>query len=483
MQKQSRTSLLLSNMIVYGFNQVIVVLIPMIMLPIYSRLLPDISVFGASSLTTTISTLASAIAGFGMFDAAVRFAFDNDDNEFKKKVCSSAFVFMLCSSLVVCLMIILLNRQISILFYGSSDYKGLVVIAGFMAFFTVMNSAALIPIRITNKKKITLINSLIKAVATAVITLVLLFNGFYLYAIPIGSLIGLIVSWFFSFFAVQRKYILLKKADKELIKRMFVFAVPLMITFVSYWIYQSADKIMLSNISNLTETGIYSIGAKVGSVSGVLQNAFASGWAYFAFSTMKDADQKEMIARIFRLFTLICVVMSLSVMAFISPVFRIVFAEGEYLAGAPICAALFFAPLQLTLMQIIGSQLLIAKKTKVYSLVQLFGAITNVIFNFILIQEFGARGAATSTLIGYSIPLLIMYFYLVNKKEIIFDIKVIITLILSILLVIISTLYIYNELIVMLVGSVGILLIIILNISDLKLSVSYIKSIRKKRKE
>ena len=318
MQKQSRTSLLLSNMIVYGFNQVIVVLIPMIMLPIYSRLLPDISVFGASSLTTTISTLASAIAGFGMFDAAVRFAFDNDDNEFKKKVCSSAFVFMLCSSLVVCLMIILLNRQISILFYGSSDYKGLVVIAGFMAFFTVMNSAALIPIRITNNKKITLINSLIKAVATAVITLVLLFNGFYLYAIPIGSLIGLIVSWFFSFFAVQRKYILLKKADKELIKRMFVFAVPLMITFVSYWIYQSADKIMLSNISNLTETGIYSIGAKVGSVSGVLQNAFASGWAYFAFSTMKDADQKEMIARIFRLFTLICVVMSLSVMAFIS---------------------------------------------------------------------------------------------------------------------------------------------------------------------
>lgn len=480
MQKQSRFSLLLSNIVVYGFNQVVIVLIPMIMLPIYSRLLTDISIFGASSITTTICTLASAIAGFGMYDAAVRFAFDNADDLHKKKVCSSAFGFMIVSATIVCFIIVLFNVPISNLFYGSSRYNRLVIIAGAMAFFTVMNSTALIPIRIINNKKITIINSLLKAVVTALVTLILLLCGIYLYAIPIGTLSGLVVSWIFSYVAVQRKYLLLKEIDKDLIKKMFGFAAPLMITFVSYWIYQSADKIMLSHISNLTETGIYSIGAKVGSVSGVLQNAFASGWAYFAFSTMNDTDQKEMITKIFRLFTLVCVVLSFGVMAFISPIFEIVFAKGDYLSGAPICAALFFAPLQLTLMQIIGSQLLIGKETKVYSVVQLLGAVTNIIFNFIWIQRFGARGAAASTLLGYSLPLFMLYFYLVKKKEIIFDIKVVAILLFSILLVMVRTLFVYDDTIAMILGSAGILIMAVSHISDLKLLLSYIKNSRRK---
>lgn len=463
--KESRLSLLVSNIIIYGFNQVLVVLIPMMMLPIYSRLLPDIRIYGISSLATTMSTLFSSIATFGMFDAAVRFAFDEHDNKkaYQKEICSTATFFMFCTSTVVGFLLIIFREVVSKAFYSTTDYSMIVVIAAGMTIFTVWNTSSLIPIRINNQKKIAVVNSIIKAISTAVVTIILILLRQYIVAIPLGTLIALLLTWLVTFFLIQKKYIDTKYINFTKMKEMLKYAAPLMITFISYWIYQSADKIMLSHLSDLNEVGIYSIGAKVGSVSGVIQNAFASGWAYFAFSTMNDKDQIQLISKIFRIGMFICCVISMVVMAFIYPIFDLIFADGDYLQGAYLCASLFTAPLFLTLMQIIGTQFLIKKDTKFYSGVQMIGAIVNIIFNSILIPEFGARGAAVGTLIGYAVPLILLILFLIKCKRIFIKFRTLIVFGLSFLLLIISTLFVDDWKLCLMIGGVAASLIIILS--------------------
>ena len=58
---------------------------------------------------------------------------------------------------------------------------------------------------------------------------------------------------------------------------------PLIPTFIIYWIFQSFDRIMITQILDSAQTGIYSVGARVASISQILYIAFATGWQYFAF--------------------------------------------------------------------------------------------------------------------------------------------------------------------------------------------------------
>lgn len=471
--KKSRISLLISNIMVYGLNQILVVLIPMIMLPIYSRLLPDISVYGISSIAITICTLVSSVATFGMYDAAVRFAFDKTENEqqYHKELCSTASFFLALTSILASTLLLIFKDVISIVFFGTKEYSQVVVIAAGMSLFTVWNTAAIIPIRIYNQKRYTILNSMIKAIATAVATLFFIKAEQYLLAIPLGTLCALGITWLITFLLFQRKYVGWKYISVSRCYVMLKYAAPLMITFVSYWIYQSADRIMLSHLSNLTEVGIYAIGAKIGAVSGVMQNAFASGWAYFAFSTMNDEDQIHLISKIFRIGIVVCCLPSMLITAVIYPILALVFVDGAYISGAFLCSTLFTAPLFLTLMQVIGTQLLIEKDTRIYSRTQVIGAVINILFNFILIPVFGARGAAVATLIGYVVPLLILCIRLKKNKKILVGMRETIVFCFTTFVLIVSTLFVYTWQTNLIIGLIGSLVIILISIKDIKMAI------------
>ena len=56
---------------------------------------------------------------------------------------------------------------------------------------------------------------------------------------------------------------------------------------------------MITNMLGNHQTGIYAIGTKVASGSHLIYTAFAGGWQYFAFSTMKDKDQVKNNSNVF----------------------------------------------------------------------------------------------------------------------------------------------------------------------------------------
>ena len=98
--------LFIENFFVYGIGGIISKIIPFIMLPIITRLMPDSAYIGMYDLTHTAQEFGTSIAIMGMYDAMFRMFFEKEDTSYKSAVCSTAFFFTLANAAVVFIIMI-----------------------------------------------------------------------------------------------------------------------------------------------------------------------------------------------------------------------------------------------------------------------------------------------------------------------------------------------------------------------------------------
>lgn len=397
--KISKSRLLIENFLVYGLGGIISKIIPLIMLPIVTRLLPDTSYFGISDLSNTAVQFGSAVAVIGMYDAMYRMFFEKDNEEFKKRVCSTVFCFTILMSVIVTVIMIVFRKFISKYFFGDMKYSYLVYVTAITTLVSATNSIIAAPTRMQNKRNIFLVLNTISPILSYAISIPLIVRGYYIIALPLAALItGATVE--VSFGIMNRKWFHNKLFDKELLKSLLIIAVPLFPNFLIYWIFNSSDKLMIANLIDIGATGIYSVGSKFGHCSQLIYTAFAGGWQYFAFSTMKEENQVKLNSNIFEYLGIISFITSVFVFSLSNVIFRILFT-GKYIDGYIVAPYLFLAPLLQMLYQIISNQFLVIKKTWPNVFILFSGAIINVILNLLLIPIIGIEGAAIATLTGY----------------------------------------------------------------------------------
>ncbi len=109
----SKLKLFIENFLVYGLGGIISKLVPLIMVPIITRLMPDSSYYGISDLSNTIVQFGSALAVMGVYDAMYRMFFEKDEETYKKSVCSTALLFTISTSLIVFMLMILFKNQLA----------------------------------------------------------------------------------------------------------------------------------------------------------------------------------------------------------------------------------------------------------------------------------------------------------------------------------------------------------------------------------
>lgn len=410
----NKFKLFIENLTVYGVGGVIVKIIPLIMLPIITRLLPNSEYFAANDLFQTLSSFAGAIALLGMYDAMYRLYFDNSSDIYKRSICSTTFYFVVSSTLIVSAALIIFRNFFNRLLFGSQNYTILVL---FSALYVVLNGTSTIisgPTRMRNNRKIFLFTNTISPIISYVIAIVLILKGLYLIALPFGSILSLfIVS--IIFWILNRSYFKFKYIRLDYFKELLKIGIPLMPNFIVYWIFGSCDRVMLSNMIGLSETGIYSIGAKLGNASQIIYTAFSGGWLYFAYSTMKDSDQAETNFRVLEYMSAISFFCSSFIFVISRSFYSLVFS-GDYTRGFIVAPYLFLCPLLQMLFQIASNQFMVIKKPIYNILILSIGAVSNIVFNLILIPIMGIEGAAIGTLIGYSISLFICLLFLYIKR-------------------------------------------------------------------
>lgn len=395
----SKLKLFLENFLVYGFGGIISKVIPLLMVPIVTRLIPDTAHYGLSDLCTTIVSLCSALAILGMYDATYRMFFEKDDVDYKKKVCSTTLLFTLGTSFVVAFLMVLLRGPLSRLFFGDTAYAYLLYIAALSTFVSSTNAIISAPTRMQNKRHIFLITNTLAPILSYTVSIPLLLRGQYIIALPVAGVVsGITLEG--AFWLLNRDWFRPSLFDAELLKKMLVIALPLVPNFLVYWLFNSSDRVMIANLLSTAAEGIYSAGSKLGHASNLIYTAFAGGWQYFAFSTMREENQVKSNSMIFEYLGIISFACASLICAWSFPIYRLLFV-GDYAQGYVVSPYLFLAPLLQMLFQVACNQFLVVKKTWPNLFILSFGMLLNVALNFILIPRIGIEGAAIATLLGY----------------------------------------------------------------------------------
>ncbi len=410
----SKLKLFIDNFLVYGIGGIISKIIPLIMIPFVTRLMPNTDYFGISDLSNTVVSFGSALAIMGMYDAMYRMFFEKDDVQFKKTVCSTALVFTVFTSVIIFIAMLLCRELIAQYFFSDKKYAYVVNLSAMATLVGATNSIIALPTRMQNKRRVFLITNTISPIISYLIAIPLLLAGYYVIALPLAAVFSSVIIEI-AFAVMNRKWFELKMFDRKLLKQLLVIAIPLLPNFLIYWVFNSCDKVMITNIIGIGAAGIYSVGSKLGQASQLIYTAFAGGWQFFAFSTMKEERQVESNSMIFEYLGIISFIAASFVCAWSYLIFKILFTE-QYLSGYIVAPYLFLAPLLQMLFQVAGNQFLVVKKTWPNMLILSAGTILNIVINFTLIPVLGIEGASIATLAGYVVSDIVCVIVLCRMK-------------------------------------------------------------------
>lgn len=410
----NKLKLFVENFLVYGLGGIISKIIPLIMVPIVTRLMPNTDYFGISDLSNTVVQFGSAIAVMGMYDAMYRMFFEKEEENYKKSVCSTAMVFTFITSILVFLIMIVYKDIIAQCFFNDKRYAYVVYLSAMATLVGATNSIISAPTRMQNKRKVFLVINTISPLLSYSISIPMLMAGYYVIALPLAAVIsGLTMEIIFG--VMNREWFDPRKFEGKLLKELLIIAIPLLPNFLIYWIFNSSDKIMITNMISVGAAGIYSVGSKLGQASQLIYTAFAGGWQYFAFYTMREKNQVKNNSMIFEYLGIISFTATTFICAWSYLIFELLFTE-QYLSGYIIAPYLFLAPLLQMLFQVAGNQFLVIKKTWPNMLILLTGAIINILINWTFIPVLGIEGASIATLIGYIVSDIICVIVLCRMK-------------------------------------------------------------------
>lgn len=398
----NKKKLIFDNFLVYGLGQITYKIIPFLMLPVLTRIMPDSSYYiGINDLLNTLVSLMAVLGLMGMYDAMFRLYFDCDklEEDSQKKICSTALAIVVFFSSIVCIMMIIFRKSIAAIFFTDINLSYMVIFGSALVVVDNLCNVISTPTRIKNKRGIFIAANIVRAAALYLTAIFLVWKSHYMLAMPLGNLASAIIYIIF-FMLVNHDYFSIKDVSKAKILPLLRIGLPLFPTFIVFWIYSSVDRLMIVQMIGVSANGIYSVANKIALVSQLITSAFAMGWSYFNFKTMNDPSH----ARDFSMITeYLCMAGLAGFLIFrISglPIIDLLFPD-NYLYAGKILPYLFLVPVVNLTFQLIGSQFLILKKTIYTTIISSMGIGLNIALNYLLITKFSIIGASYATLISY----------------------------------------------------------------------------------
>lgn len=474
-QTQNRGKLFIQNMVVFGFSTVLTKLVPLIMLPIITAYLVDTADYGRYDMFLTIVEFGTNIAVLGLYDAMFREFFEKDELSYKKTVTSTALNIVLISGVATFCILTALNKLFSKLFLGDYASGKIVIIAGFVVLLSSAERILAAPLKMENKRKIIVLLGVGGAIFHYAIAMAFVLMGMN-YSGMIYANVLYIAVMVVVYVVLNHRHFELGRVNGDVAKTLLKIGIPLMPTFIIYWVFHAMDKIMITNMMGLGDVGIYSVGSKVAQISQIIYTAFSMGWQYFAFSTMKDKDQIELNSKVMKYLSLASYV-GFIIVTFADDFIFETFFRGDYVQGIVVFPYLFLSPLILMLYQVIGNQTIVYKKSYLNTISLLAGAATNLVLNYVLIQSIGIKGAAIATLFSYIVSFVCMILIALRHKWLVLEKDFVLTAITTFLFLmsVIFTGRTYQTIF----GLIAVIIILVINKKEILSLLQLIKTRRK----
>jgi O-antigen/teichoic acid export membrane protein len=398
--------------IIYGLGASLSRVVAFFLIPIYARYLSPAD-YGTLEVFQVTLSILSIIFVMGLTTALFRSYFNYDNEEKRKTVVGTTFIFLTGTSFIFLLILMALAGNFSALLFGSVEYAFYFRVIFLTLFFDVGILVAFSVFRAREESKKYAIFSLIRFLAIAglnILFVVVLHKG------VLGILWGGLIAAFLLY-SISLKDII-KNAKLRFsaveIKEMLSFGLPLVPVGLAAWIMTMADRYFLQFLSNPTELGLYSLGYKFGFiVQGLIVGPFSLAWPPFLLSIAKEKEAKEVYSSVLTYFLLVGMAVAL-VLSVLSQEILIVITTPPFYGAYKVIPLIGLSYILYGCYFVFHAGIWLEKKTKYLALIVGVGAAVNLGLNYLLIPSYGMMGAAVATVISYL--LLPIGSYFVSKR-------------------------------------------------------------------
>lgn len=395
MKLLNREKSLVKNTIIITIGKISTQLITFFLLPVYTAVLST-EEYGIVDLLNTLVFLCLPIVTFQIEQALFRNLIDNREND---KEIRRTITTTLLTVIVQIGIYLIAFCVISPLIHNEYKY--------FLATNVIANIFSSVMLQLSRglgDNKRYAVGSFLTAFCTVLLNVIfIVVFKWGAYGMLSATLIGNIVCSLYIFISKRIKnYIDIKLYSKNLLKKLWKYSLPLIPNAISWWIFNSSDRIIVSSILGISQNGILSAAYKFSTVYIALYNVFNMTWTESAALHINDKDSSEFFSKIINTVLRLFVAISFGIIACMPFLFPIMinkkFGEAYYQIPILMLASIFNVVVGLL------SVIYIAKKdTKAVARTSISAAVINLVINICFIKFIGLYAASISTFASYFI--------------------------------------------------------------------------------
>jgi len=378
----------------YGISSIVVQGIPILVLPVYVRLLSPPE-YGALEILTIFAAFVNLTVALEITQGFARHYPDARTEAEKREYASTALWFTLAAYGLFAGVALLFSRPLTAMILHAAAWENTLSVAivatGLNGVYLLLQNQLrwqMKPLAYVTASMIYVFLSVSAGIALIFLYRTGVAGVFY------GQIIGASAAGCSAWFMGRKNYAFIFSRTK--CKEMLTFSLPLIPSSISVIVAGYVDRIAIQNLMTLDDVGIYSAGFRVASIANILMAGIYFSLTPLIYQNYRKEGTPRDIVRIFKYF--LCgtlpVLMGLSLFSkelmrlFTTPPYYGAWAVIPVLAVASVCSKMYiFAP-----------GLDIQKKTKTIALINIAAAAVNVALNLLLIPPLGILGAALATL-------------------------------------------------------------------------------------
>jgi O-antigen/teichoic acid export membrane protein len=410
----------------YGMGNLIVRLVSFILLPLYSNLIP-VEQFGIYSLMMSIYAISGVFYQFGMSASLTNFYLMENDESARKIIFSTIVNAIIILGLVLTVIAFSISSFLTDKILGSGEYSFLLILLFIIIFIETISNCILQLFKTLELSK----KVVIYLFAGAIINLLL--NIWFVYGLRMG-IKGIIFAHLLTTILVFILLLPLIKGtytfriDKKILIAAVLFSLPLFVSGIFSAGMDVADRFILDHFFGKKEVGEYSFAYRLAMITNIFVISFRTAWMPYALNKYKEGNYRENFGKILIKVLAIGVFILLAVSFFADDLFDIKLLGKNlfnpiYKTGLIILPYVVIGYIFNSLASFYSLYPFTVNKSYHFLISDGLGIISNLVFNFILIPNYGMLGAGIATSISFIIAAGYLYFISKGKIEIIYPKK------------------------------------------------------------
>jgi len=383
---------LLSNTLILSIGTFSSKLLVYFLMPLYTAILSK-EQYGTADLITNAANLLIPFCCIGITHGVFRYAADEDENN--KVVFSSGTGVLILSSAIF----LLLSPLISFVPY----FEGYAWLLAFYVLSSNFHTLAKEYIRAKGHTKLYAFQGILGTALTIGFNLLFLIpmglgvTG-YVLSVAVADAVGTV---FLFVYEKLYKDLSIKWISRAKIKEMLKYSLPMMPTTVIWWITNVSDRFVVTYICGSGENGLYSAAYKIPTIIALVAGVFNEAWQISAISESKDKDEvRSFFGEVFERYQAV-LFLGCSILIPLTQIATSLLLDDSYFIAWTFMPVLLIATVFSSLVTFIGTIYTVKKKTTMSLVTAAFGAILNVVLNFLLIPTMGGQGAGIATAVSY----------------------------------------------------------------------------------